>query len=156
MTYPGEQPTHQVWAAQQATTSAPQPPAQRRAWLPWTIAGLALLAVAVGVVVLLAGSISAGGDLSREVAQRECRTALEHEATRRANNLDPGGTTSIVATVKRVDLQETFETDAGWTVNGTVAYTLTSGLVPQVEQSVSLSCTAAGTDAAVTTAVVNR
>jgi hypothetical protein len=41
-------------------------------------------------------------------------------------------------------------------VNSTVAYTLTTALVPQVEQSVSLTCEAAGTDDAVTTTVKNR
>src|SRR5512145_474866 len=62
MTYAGEQPP--------TTPGQYQPPPARRAWLPWTIAGLAVLALAVVAVVFLvgrAGGVSASGGLSREV-----------------------------------------------------------------------------------------
>lgn len=135
--------------------ATPAPPAPRRAWLPWTIAGLALAALAVGTVVFLFGAQLRGG-LSEEVAQRECRTALEKEASRRATELDPGGESGFVVTVKNVDMAETYKAGDGWKVNGTVAYTITGGVLPQVEQSVSLTCEATGTDDAVTAAVTNR
>lgn len=130
-------------------------PRGARPWIPWLIAGLAVLALAAVSAYAFRDRLP-GAALSQEVAQRECRTALEREAARRATELDPGGSTDIVVTMKRLDLQETYETDAGYAVNAAAAYTLTSGFLPQVEQSVSLTCAASGTDDAVKTTVTNR
>lgn len=135
--------------------STPPAPKRARSWIPWLIAGVAVIAMAAMAVVLLRDRLPGAG-LSQEVAQRECRTALEREAARRATELDPGGSTDIVVTMKRVDLQETYETEPGFAVNAAAVYTLTSGFLPQVEQSVSLTCAASGTDDAVKTTVANR
>lgn len=145
---------HQPAPAASTPPPAPAPQRTPRAWLPWIIATVAVLALAIGAAVVLIGNLSGDDGLSKEVAQRECRTALEHEAAKRAD-LDVGAI-GIVVTVKSVDLQETYETTAGWKVNGTVAYTLTSGVLGQTEQAVSLTCDATGTDTAVQAAVTNR
>ncbi|MEV0427859.1 hypothetical protein [Micromonospora sp. NPDC050495] len=62
-----------------------------------------------------------------------------------------------MVTVTGVELQETWETESGYGVNGTANFTLTSGLLPQVSQSVGLTCEANATDdGTVKTTVKNR
>ncbi|MGS2618328.1 hypothetical protein ACVCAH_27940 [Micromonospora sp. LZ34] len=134
----------------------PAPPAERRRWL-WIAAGAGIVLLVVAAVAVVATAavvwrVRAAG-LSKETAQRECRTAIEREAHRRVSNSDSD---RLIIIVKGVDLQETWETDNGWGVNGTMRYTMMAPLMPTVENSVSLTCEAAEKDGRVSTTVKNR
>ncbi|QKW12496.1 hypothetical protein [Verrucosispora sp. NA02020] len=109
---------------------------------------VALIAVAVAAVV-----VTSKDSLTLQAAQRECRTALEREANRRAGRAGPDG---ILVSLTEVELQEAWQTDSGFAVNGTARYTLTSALLPQVNQSVGLTCEATSVDGQVLTTVKNR
>ncbi|MCZ7420704.1 MULTISPECIES: hypothetical protein [unclassified Micromonospora] len=160
--YPSQQP-HQVAAPaspnqQDPPTELghPQPPMNgwdKRSKLPAILAvasmAVALIAVAVAALVW----VSSRDSLTLETAQRECRTALEREAKRRAGQAGPDG---ILVSLNDVELQESWETDSGFAVNGAARYTLTSTLLPQVSQSVSLTCEATTVDGQVVTTVKNR
>lgn len=138
-----------------APHSPPPPTTARRSRLPWILAAAgAVLLLAVGAVaaVLLLG----GDDLDRETAQRECRTALEREADRRADNLGGTRDTGVLVSVAGVELQETWETDTGWSVNGSVQYNLTTPLIGRTDTAVSLTCEATAADGRVRTTVKNR
>lgn len=117
----------------------------------------------VAVVLILAGAIGVGAayfftrggsGLSEQVAQRECRTAIEREAKARAERVGSGS--EVLVSIKSIALEETYKSGAGYTVNGVVTVTLTATLIPQQEQAISLSCAATGTDKAPATAVSNR
>lgn len=139
-----------------ASTDTPAPPPATRSKLPLIIGALAafvVLAGAIGIGAAWFFTTGGGSGLTEQVAQRECRTALEQEAKTRANR---AGTDTVLVSVNGVELQETFRTGDGWTVNGTVSYSMTTVLVPQVTQELSLSCTATGDDDKVATAVSNR
>lgn len=128
------------------------PPPKKRKALPW-IVGAVLLLFAGGVAAF---ALLDGKELTRETAQRECRTALEREAHRRADNLGGVGDGGVLISITGVDMQETWETGTGYAVNGTVKYTLTTSLLPQVAHSVSLTCEATAAENGVTTTVKNR
>lgn len=146
---------------------APEPaPPRRRIW-PWLLAAVAagLLAVAAVVGMLLivthggtsprhvVSSAPAAAVLSEQVAQRECRTAFQKEWDDRAASLPERG--SVVVSTHGIDLQETWKTPNGYTVNGVVRFGLMNE-AGSVEDTVNLTCTAEGTDAAVITTVTNR
>src|SRR5687768_14672984 len=97
----------------------PGPPKRRRLLMILAIVAVLAVVIVATVVVTLALTGAGESGLSQEVAQRECRTALEREAQRRAANLDPSNGSDVLVSIKRVDLQETYETEAGYVVNGT-------------------------------------
>ncbi|OKI63396.1 hypothetical protein [Micromonospora sp. CB01531] len=110
-----------------------------------------LIAIAIGGTLWFVGR----NDLIREQAQRECRTALEREAEQRADRVG-SGSKDVLISVTGVDLQETWETDNGWSVNGTANITMTTPLLGQTPTSVALTSEVTSKDGQVQTTVKNR
>lgn len=130
-------------------------PAPRRGKAVAIAAAVAVvLALMIGAILYAAGSFSGGG-LSKESAQRACRTAFGDEWKQRSTQTS-GGSTDIIASVNNIEMLETAKSGDGYTVNGVVHYTLTTALVAPVEGSIDLTCTATGSDDAPTTTVDNR
>lgn len=115
----------------------------------------AILFVATAGIAYVAIAGVPGGGLSKESAERACRTAFGEEWRKRSSTVG-GGDTSIIASVTSVEMLETVKEDDGYTVNGTVHYTLTTALVAPVEGSIDLTCTATGSNDSPRTAVNNR
>jgi len=132
---------------------APQPPKGGLAKI-FIIAGV--VAVILVGVILYVGGVFPGGGVSKESAQRACRTAFGNEWKARQAQTAAGSDASIIASVNNVELQETWEAKDGWSVNGTVHYTLTTALVAPVQGSIDLTCTATGDDDSPSTTVTNR
>ncbi|MBB5112495.1 hypothetical protein FHU28_002334 [Micromonospora echinospora] len=145
------QPTVDAYPAPPADGSYTPVPAPKKSKLPLILAAagaaVLLIAIAIGGTLWFVGR----NDLTKEQAQRECRTAIEREAERRA-----GLGNNILVSMTGVELQETWETEDGWSVNGTANYTLTSALLGQTPTSVGLTCEAVATDDGVRTTVKNR
>ncbi|MGC4886721.1 hypothetical protein [Micromonospora sp. DT227] len=113
---------------------------------------LLLVAIAIGGTLYFVGDRDG---LTREQAERECRTALEREAHRRTSNLN-GSDLGVLNSVTGVDLQDVWETDEGWSVNGSVNVTMTTPILGQTPTSFGLTCDAVATDNGVRTTVKNR
>ncbi|SCF49489.1 hypothetical protein GA0070216_1359 [Micromonospora matsumotoense] len=130
-------------------------PAPKKSRLPIILAAagvaVVLVAIAIGGTLWFVGR----DDLTREQAQRECRTAMEREADQRADRVG-GGTDGVLISVTGVELHDTWETDKGWSVNGTANITMTTALLGQTPTSVGLTCEAEATDNGVRTTVKNR
>lgn len=135
----------------------PARPARRRTGLI-VGASVAVVLLAVAGILLGAGVVPSpfSPGLSRDAAERACRTAFEREWQSRLTVVREGGTSGVLASTQRIELQDTWETDAGWSVNGTVHYTLTTGFVAPVADTINLTCTATGADGAPATTVANR
>jgi hypothetical protein len=131
----------------------PAPKSRRVLWIAISIAAALLLLVGA---ILYASSTLSGGGLSKASAERACRTAFSSEWQKRSNVAGAGTATSIVASVKNIEMLETVKEGDGYTVNGTVHYTLTTALIAPVEGSIDLTCTATGSDDAPATEVANR
>jgi hypothetical protein len=133
-----------------------QPPARKSRRVLWiAISVAAALLLLVGAILYAAGTLTGGG-LSKASAERACRTAFGSEWQKRSNVAGSGTATSIVASVKEIEMLETVKEGDGYTVNGTVHYTLTTALIAPVEGSIDLTCTATGSDDAPATEVTNR
>lgn len=142
-------------AAPTAYSPTPPPP-PRRSRLPLIVGAAAAVVLLIGAAVA-AVLVFGGGDLDRETAQRECRTALEREAEQRADNLGGPSDTGVLVSLSGVELRETWEIDGGWAVNGAATYTLTTPIVGDTPTTVSLTCEATtGDGGEVRTAVKNR
>ncbi|MEV4658827.1 AAA family ATPase [Micromonospora sp. NPDC049301] len=63
--------------------------------------------------------------------------AMEREADQRADRVG-GGSDGVLISVTGVELQDTWETDKGWSVNGTASITITTALIGQTPTSVGL------------------
>jgi hypothetical protein len=137
----------------QPPAPGPSKPRTKLALILFIAAAVMLVATAGIAYVAIAGV--PGGGLSKESAERACRTAFGDEWRKRSNTVG-GGDTSIIASVKSVEMLETVKENGGYTVNGTVHYTLTTALVAPVEGSIDLTCKATGSDDAPTTTVDNR
>jgi hypothetical protein len=133
----------------------------RRNVLPWIVAAVALL-VAAGAVAFV--FLRSGGDepaapsqpaLTQSGAQAACRTAFREEWRDR---LTAAGDKAedVVVSVQDIELLETSQTSSGFVVNGTVHYTMTTGIIDPIQDTVDLRCTVGGTDAAPMTVVSNR
>ncbi|HEX5996951.1 MAG TPA: hypothetical protein VFY84_17550 [Jiangellales bacterium] len=133
--------------------AAPKRPDRRRPWLVIGAVTLALLLL-IAAGFLIASSLRPD-ELSKETAQRECRTAMEREANRRIEDAKQGGA-EAVGSVTGIDLQETWKIDNGWAVNGTVNFMITAAFVGSLNQAVGLTCQATGSDDKVATSVKNR
>lgn len=134
---------------------APSGPMRRKPPLILGIVGAAgvVVAVAVGTLLWFLGQ----NDLTQEQAQRECRSAMEQEADQRADRVGDSSTADgVLISVTGVELQEAWETDNGWSVNGTANITLNSRLLGQTPTGVNLTCEAVATDDGVRTTVKNR
>lgn len=137
----------------------PPTPPRRRAWpLVAALISLAVVVIALGVVLAWphlkpAPKPVAPAGVSQATAQRACRTAIGDEWKSR---LDGSDVKDVVAAVQSVEIQETWQTADGWSVNGTVHYTLTTGVIDPVQETLDLTCKAAGTDANPATSVDNR
>jgi hypothetical protein len=93
----------------------------------------------------------------REQAQRDCRTAVEAEWSRRSEALKGGSfSEGIVMSMTGIEMQETWATETGFSVNAVVKYDMTTALVAPIHSSLSFTCEATVTDGRVTTAVKNR
>lgn len=139
-----------------ADAYAPAPAtAPTRSKLPIILAAaagaLVLIAVAIGGTLWFVGR----NDVTREQAQRECRTAMEREAEQRADRVG-GADDGVLISVTGVELHDTWETDEGWSVSGTANITMTTPLIGQTPTSVGLTCTAVASDDGVRTTVKNR
>lgn len=136
-----------------ATPDNPPPTRRRRRPVILVAAGVALLAATTAAAVWVASRDT----LDRDTAQRECRTALQREAENRAGTLDGVQAAGVLVTLSGVDLQETWETDRGWSVNGVANYTMTTPLLGRTPYALNLTCEAtAGDGGTVNTAVKNR
>ncbi|MEU8214911.1 hypothetical protein AB0C47_03980 [Micromonospora taraxaci] len=134
---------------------APFGPTRKKPPLILGIVGAAVVVVAVAVGSLL--WFLSQDDLTREQAQRECRSAMEQEADQRADRVGDSSTADgVLISVTGVELQEAWETDKGWSVNGTANITLNSQLLGQTPTAVNLTCEAVATDDGVRTTVKNR
>jgi hypothetical protein len=131
------------------------PPPTRRGGLAIIFIVAGVVAVVLVGVILYVGGVLPGGGVSKESAQRACRTAFSNEWKARQARAT-GGKADILANVNSVELQETWEAKDGWSVNGTVHYMLTTALVAPVQGSIDLTCTATGDDDSPTTTVTNR
>ncbi|WP_346535574.1 hypothetical protein [Micromonospora sp. DPT] len=139
-----------------ADTSTPAPAtAPKRSKLPIIL--IAVAGALVLIVIAIGGTLwFVGHDgLTREQAQRECRTAMEREADQRADRVG-GGSDGVLISVTGVELHDTWETDKGWSVNGTANITMTTAIIGQTPTSVGLTCEAVATDDGVRTTVKNR
>jgi hypothetical protein len=138
------------------------PPKKRRLWLYLAIAVGTLLVMAATVAVTLAAQrhsdkAPAAAVLTEPVAQRACRTAIESDWKQRTDIAQANQTdTEIVVSLQGIDVQETWKNGDGYSVNAVVRYTLTTGIIDPVSDTISLTCTATGTDAAPITTVSNR
>lgn len=150
MTYPPSQPIVPT-----NFMTPPPAPKSRRGLLIAIAAVPTVLVLLVGGILYAAGVIPGGG-LSKAAAERACRTAFGDEWQQRSNIAGAGSATTIIPTVTGIEVLETVEEGDGWTVNGTVHYTLTTALIAPVEGSIDLTCTATGSDAAPRTEVSNR
>uniref|UniRef100_UPI00064C3C2D hypothetical protein n=1 Tax=Micromonospora sp. RV43 TaxID=1661387 RepID=UPI00064C3C2D len=138
-----------------ATEANPPAPASKKSKLP------IILAAAFGAVLLIA--IAIGGtlyfvgrnDLTREQAQRECRTAIEREAEARAKRVG-GMSDKVLVSVTGVDIHDVWETDKGWSVDGTATILLDDPMLTQMPTAVPLRCDAVASDDGVRTTVNNR
>lgn len=119
------------------------------------VAAALLVSTAVAVGVFLAVK-TIGGGLSKAAAERACRTAFSREFQARNSRAQAGASTTVVASVTEIALVETWQTDEGWSINGTVHYTLTTGFVAPVQDTLEFTCTATGDDDHPVTSVVNR
>ena len=137
-----------------ATYTPPPPPRRGGLAIVFIAAGVVAL-VLVGVIFYVGGVIPHGG-VSKESAQRACRTAFGNEWKVRQAQTAAGSDVSIIASVNNVELQETWEAKDGWSVNSTVHYTLTTALIAPVQGSIDLTCTATGDDDSPSTTVTNR
>lgn len=152
MSYP---PPNFQPSAEPTFAPPPPPPTKSRA-IPWLIAAVVALVLAVlGLAVALAGGLPFGGGLTAEGAERACRTALGSEWDSRVK-MASGGGTDIVTSLQSIELQETAEEGDGYTVNGTVHYTMTTGLISPIQDTLDLTCTVTGTDDSPSTEVGNR
>ncbi|TWG28103.1 hypothetical protein FHX75_111254 [Micromonospora palomenae] len=147
---PAEVPPPAADVSTQAPATAP-----KRSKLPIVLAAVAgamvLIAIAIGGTLWFVGR----DDLTQEQAQRECRTAMEREADQRADRVG-GASEGVLISVTGVELHDTWETDKGWSVNGTASITMTTALIGQTPTSVGLTCEAVATDDGVRTTVKNR
>ncbi|MFG1872169.1 hypothetical protein [Micromonospora arborensis] len=138
-----------------ASSADGPPPARSKLPLILGIVGAAVVVLSVAVGSLL--WFLSGDDLTREQAQRECRTAMEREADQRADRVgDSSDADGVLISVSGVEIQEAWETDTGWSVNGTANITLNSALLGQTPTAVNLTCEAVATDDGVRTTVKNR
>lgn len=161
MTYPPQHPYQTPPTQGSSGWTAPAPQKPRRTNLVAVVAlvvAAVLLLAAIAVALFAAGAISnpLSPGLSKEGAERACRTAFNREWEQRNARADGGTATTIVASVQRIELLETWETDDGYSVNGTIHFTLTAGIVAPVEDTISLACTATGSDDSPVTSVSNR
>lgn len=147
-------PSQSVGPDQAATPYSPRPTKFRRTPIVMAAAvGLAVLVVAAAALVWIFNS----NDLPQETAQRECRTALEREARQRADGVGTVGDIRVLVSVTGLEIEETWEIENGYAVNGTVKYTLTTPLLGQTPNAVSLTCEAtAADDGTVKTTIKNR
>lgn len=138
--------------------SSPAPdPAPKKSRLPL------IIAAAVGLILIIAATVAVtlfaqrGGGLSEPAAERACRTAFDNEWKQRLNGVAGSESASgVVVSLQGIDMQETWEVDGGYNVNGLVHYTLTTGLVAPVNDTIPLTCAATGTDDNVATTIANR
>ena len=124
------------------------------------VAVLAIGALAVAFVARSGSSskapsapASTAPALTEAGAQRACRTAFgkEFDARQQANTQK-----DILVSTQGIDLAETYPSGNGFTVNGTIRYTLTTYPLDPVQDTLDLTCTATGTDDAPVTTVDNR
>ena len=155
MTYP---PPYQPQTAAPWPAIQPQPaPAVRRQrrWLLPVIIG------AVVIVLLAAGGTATAvylanrDKLTQATAQRACRTAVESEWSDR-QTMTATARRSILVSTQSIDLDETWQTDTGWSVNATVRYSLTTWPIDPVQNTLALTCVASGKETAPVTSVSNR
>ncbi len=151
MTYP-PQPADPHLPPSDALLLPQESPRNRlRSALIVAVVALILIAVVLAIV------FSARSDkLTSAGAQRACRTAVEQEWERRRDIAEQGDTSNILPSTQGIDLDETWESGDGWKVNATVRYTLTAFVVGPVENTLSLTCTASGSDDDPVTSVTNR
>jgi len=136
----------------------PLPPAAppRRGGIAIILIVAAVVAVALVGVIFYFGGIIPHGGVKKETAERVCRTAFGNEWQERSKQTAGGSDTTVIGTVKNIEMQEVWQSKDGWSVNGTVHYTLTTALIAPVEGSIDLTCTATGDDDAPATTVNNR
>lgn len=135
---------------------APPQAKPRRTKLTVILAAIAVaLLILVGVILYAAG-VFPGGGLSKESAERACRTAVGDEWQKRLNVAGSGMTTDIVPSVQSIEMLDTYEVQDGYAVNATVHYTLTTALIAPVQGTIDLTCTATGSDDNPETSVENR
>jgi len=148
------------------------PPApEKRKTLRGVLVLAALLVAVIGIILAVqSGSdpttsrpvapvaAAAARGLTEQSAQRACRTAFESEWNQRLKTASAGqqDDTEILTTVQGIDMQETWKTDTGYNVNAVVRYTLTTGIIDPVVDTLNLTCEATGTDSDVATYVTNR
>lgn len=162
MTDPMTDPTPYIPGPAQSPFVGPspiqQPPAPRRRTWPF-VAAIVVLAVALAGVLAWPhvkpghSKPSAPASLTQTTAQRACRTAFGTEWDSRNQKAD---TNDVVASVQGIDLQETWQVAGGWSVNGVVHYSVTTGFIDPVQDTLDLTCTATGTEANPSTSVTNR
>jgi hypothetical protein len=141
---------------QYATSWAPPPP-PRKSKLP-LILGLLIpvLVLLLAIIVVVSVVVFRRPELSKEAAQRACRTAFE-AGVAGAHALYHGDAKEmIIPSLQGIDLQETWRTDTGYNVNAIVRYTLSTMFVEPINDSLSLTCQATGRDEQVKTTVTKR
>jgi len=143
-----EQPT--------ADETLPPPPPPRRGGIAVIFVAAGVVAAALVFVIFYVGGVIPHGGVKKETAERVCRTAFGSEWQARSKQAAGGSDTTVIGTVKSIEMQEVWKVADGWSVNGTVHYTLTTALIAPVEGSIDLTCTATGKDDSPTTAVTNR
>lgn len=154
MTYqPSPYPPQQPVVPTGFITPAPRP---RRSRTPLIVAAIAAVLVlgALVAAILIVGL--PGGGISKAAAERACRTAVGDEWQQRVKVAGAGSTTTVIPSVQKIEMLETYEVDGGYAVNATVHYTLTTGIIAPVEGTIDLTCTATGSDDAPETSVENR
>jgi hypothetical protein len=140
MTYQPQQPPVMPGYPAQPPQGAWAPPAtKKRGPLPWLIGAL------VASILLVAGLLAVlfmtdankpqpkAPVLTEAGAQRACRTAFGQEWKDRAKRVTADG--DAVTSVQGIEMQETVKTTTGFMVNGTVHFTLTTGILAPVEDT---------------------
>lgn len=145
----------------------PRPaPSKKRGPLPWLIGALVVAVFAVGgLIVWAAFGQGDGGSqgpsappppaLTQAGAERACRTAFGEDWKGRSAYAEKESD-GVIMSLQRIELLETWKTEAGYSVNATIHFTMTASLVAEVEDTIDLTCTATGTDELPVTDVAKR
>jgi hypothetical protein len=94
--------------------------------------------------------------LTEAGAQRACRTAFGQDWEARSEYATADKDGEVIAALQEIELQETWKTEDGFKVNGTIHYTLQAFPVDPVQSTIDLTCTVTGVDENPRTSVAKR
>lgn len=136
------------------------PPKTPRKGAAILLASLALLLLTGGMIAAVSLAWQADDpapappELTQAGAERACRTAFGREWDER--NERATGDKDLIGNVQNIEMLETWKAGAGYSVNGTIHYTLTATLINPIDGTIDLTCAVTGSDEHPVTEVTNR